>query len=115
MARARQSTTNPDEKTEVLPFEEAARELDGIVRALEEERLPLDDLVERYERGMLLLRQCQEQLDNAQQRISLITTNSKGTSTAPFDPDAPVASPSLSARKSSAAPTASDDDEIRLF
>lgn len=120
---ARHSPASPD--TEAEPsFEQAMEELEAIVQLLESERLPLKDLVERYERGMKLLRVCQERLDHAQRSISLITAGADNRVTAvPFQGNAASspspASPSVSKPSSSpAAPPADDDspdNEIRLF
>ncbi len=51
------------------PFEASLTQLDEIVAALEDGRLPLDDALALFERGVGLARRCQEQLDNAELRV----------------------------------------------
>jgi exodeoxyribonuclease VII small subunit len=54
-------------------FEESLAELERVVRDLEDGELGLDEALARYERGIALLRQCQGQLTQAEQRILLLT------------------------------------------
>lgn len=54
-------------------FEDALRELDGILRDLEEGAVSLEDSLARYERGVGLLRQCYGQLKDAEQRVQMLT------------------------------------------
>lgn len=55
-----------------LSFGEALAELEQIVRALESGQLELEDGLARYERGVSLLRQCQEKLAQAKQRVTML-------------------------------------------
>ena len=94
-------------------------ELEDIVHVLEDSRLPLDELVEKYERGAGLLRICQTRLNAAQQRIELITRSAgDAPQLEPFTAggaEVPSASqPPKSPRKSSS-PDHADNDDIRLF
>jgi exodeoxyribonuclease VII small subunit len=54
-------------------FEVALAELERIVRDLEDGDLGLDESLARYEQGVGLVRQCQTQLGQAEQRILLLT------------------------------------------
>jgi exodeoxyribonuclease VII small subunit len=109
MPKIRQSPS----PAENLSFEQAMEELDGIVHLLEDSQLPLDELVERYERGTSLLKICQEKLDAAQQRIEIIARGPSGRpETQPLAQTAPETSAS---RPETAAAPDSSDDEIRLF
>ena len=54
-------------------FEDSLSDLEGIVRDLEDGQLGLDESLARYEQGVALLRQCQTQLTQAEQRILLLT------------------------------------------
>jgi exodeoxyribonuclease VII small subunit len=58
----------PDE----LTFGAALGELEQIVRALESGQLELEESLERYERGVALLRACQAKLATAEQRITML-------------------------------------------
>ncbi len=51
------------------PFEAQLEELDGIVTALEDGRLPLEEALALYERGMRLAKACQDRLDTAELRV----------------------------------------------
>lgn len=61
-----ESAEAPDER----PFEEQLEELDSIVAALEDGKLPLDEALTLYERGMRLAQSCQRRLDDAELRVS---------------------------------------------
>lgn len=90
-------------------------ELEEIVGVLESGDLPLEDLVQKYERGAGLLNVCRQRLDVAQQRIEMVTRNATGgvelSSTAGDDEPAPSAA--KPARKTSSSEHA--HDEIRLL
>ena len=55
------------------PFEDSLSELERIVRDLEDGQLGLDESLARYEQGVALIRRCQAQLAQAEQRILLLT------------------------------------------
>ncbi|MDR2587498.1 MAG: exodeoxyribonuclease VII small subunit [Coriobacteriales bacterium] len=55
-----------------LSFREASEELEGIVRLLEGDQLELEESLERYERGIVLLRTLQSRLDEAQQKVTVL-------------------------------------------
>lgn len=57
---------------EELSFGAALTELEGIVRALEGGQLELEEGLARYERGVALLRACQEKLAQAKQRVTML-------------------------------------------
>jgi exodeoxyribonuclease VII small subunit len=54
-------------------FEESLMDLERLVRELEDGRLGLDDALARYEQGVGLIRFCQSHLQQAEQRILLLT------------------------------------------
>ncbi len=60
-----------------LKFEDAIKELKVLVDKIEQGELGLEDSLEQYERGMVLIRHCREQLAKAEKRIEKIS-NSKG-------------------------------------
>jgi exodeoxyribonuclease VII small subunit len=45
---------------------------------MESGKLPLEDLIVRYEEGMNLVKVCQERLAKAEQKIEIIARNSAG-------------------------------------
>jgi len=67
----RKSTTDPESGSP--SFEEALAGLESIVEAMENEQLPLEELVAHYEKGSILLGRCEEMLQGARERIELIT------------------------------------------
>ena len=56
-----------------IRFEDALRDLDQILRDLEEGGVSLEDSLARYERGVGLLRQCYGQLKDAEHRVKMLT------------------------------------------
>jgi exodeoxyribonuclease VII small subunit len=53
-------------------FEDAMARLDAIVTELEEDKLPLEQMLARYEEGVTLARFCGEKLEAAEQKVQLI-------------------------------------------
>ncbi len=56
-----------------LSFEEAIKELTGIVGKIEQGEIPLQDSLTQYERGMALIKHCQNILRTAEKRIEKIS------------------------------------------
>ena len=85
--------------------------LEKIVEQMESGKLPLEDLIVRYEEGMNLVKICQERLANAEQKIEIIARNSAGkTIVKDFE-----ATPEPAAPPNAVAETENTNDEIRLF
>lgn len=55
-----------------LSFGEALRELETIVAELESGRLELEESLERYERGVGLLKALRERLSDAEQKVRVL-------------------------------------------
>jgi len=72
MAKGRQK--NDIEK---LSFEEAIKELTGIVSRIEQGQIPLQDSLEQYEKGMTLIKHCRSILERAEKRIEKISGEKK--------------------------------------
>jgi exodeoxyribonuclease VII small subunit len=53
-------------------FETALQELEGIVQAMESGDAPLEESLANYERGMALLKNCQERLAAAEQKVRML-------------------------------------------
>ena len=64
-------------KTKVS-FEENLRELENIVQKLESGDVSLDEMLELFEQGISRTKECNEQLKNAEQKISILLKNSSG-------------------------------------
>ena len=55
-----------------MKFETALAELETIVAGMEEGQLELDASIAAYQRGMALMRHCQQQLADAEQKIRIL-------------------------------------------
>jgi exodeoxyribonuclease VII small subunit len=94
-----------------LNFEGAMDRLEKIVEQMESGKLPLEDLIVRYEEGMNLVKVCQERLAKAEQKIEIIARNSAGkTIVKDFEPTPEPAAPTEDVDESE-----STNDEIKLF
>jgi len=61
-----------------LSYEQAFSELESIVETLESEQKPLDESLQLYERGQLLVQYCMALLDQADLRIRQLNPNPAG-------------------------------------
>ncbi len=64
------------EETSNRSFEKALDDLEKRVRRLDSGELPLEESLRLFEEGVALVRECQELLDNAEQRIVELTAAS---------------------------------------
>lgn len=69
--------TDSAENKEQLSFEQALQKLEGIVSELEDGSLGLDDSLKQFEEGMQLLRKCHGLLEQAEQKIEVLTSVSR--------------------------------------
>ena len=58
-----------------ITFEEALKELEAISAKLESQDIPLDEAIELFEKGIKLSKECAVKLENAKQRIELLTAD----------------------------------------
>src|SRR5213083_455825 len=65
-------SSKPKAPSAELNFEKAMDRLEAIVEQMESGKLPLEDLIVRYEEGMGLVKVCQERLTSADQKIEVI-------------------------------------------
>ena len=81
-----EDATKDTRKVEDLSFKEASVELEQIVRSLEAGDLELEESLERYTRGVELLKSLRERLANAEQKVQVLMdasdTDVKADSTA---------------------------------
>jgi exodeoxyribonuclease VII small subunit len=90
-------------------FETAIDRLEAIVDQMEDGKMPLEELIVRYEEGMKLVKVCQERLASAEQRIEIITRNHAGK---------PAVKEFEAKTEGAAAPIAKQEtehDEVSLF
>ena len=104
-------SSKPKAREAELNFESAMDRLEKIVEQMESGKLPLEDLIVRYEEGMKLVKICRERLANAEQKIEIITRNSAGKVVVQEFEPAQEVGPSEKA----AVESESIDDEIKLF
>lgn len=96
-------------------FETAIERLEAIVEQMESDKLPLEQLLERYEEGSKLVKVCQEKLQAAEHRIEMITRGAAGKpQTVPFDPNTAAAAPAPAAAPQPKKPAAAAA-EVSLF
>ncbi len=56
-------------------FENSMEELENVVKKLEEGKLTLNDSIEEFERGMVIVRACREELTKAKQKVTRVLQN----------------------------------------
>jgi exodeoxyribonuclease VII small subunit len=94
-----------------LNFENAMERLEAIVEQMESGKLPLEDLIVRYEEGMNLVKVCQERLASAEQKIDMIARTSAGKAVVkPFEP---AEEPKIDNQTSGEGEK--ESDEVKLF
>lgn len=72
MAKQRTAEREPEN------FEAAMEELESLLAEMDDDRIPLEQTVERYERGTFLLKWCRAKLSAAEQKIRTLTGNESG-------------------------------------
>jgi exodeoxyribonuclease VII small subunit len=83
-------------KIKLNTFEQSLQKLDQTVKSMEEDSLPLEDLLKCYETGMILAKECEDSIAAAYKKLEVI--RNKANSTQP-----------------KAQTDTKQDDEIRLF
>ncbi len=80
-------TKNKSDKNKAgdIPFEEALAELEQLVEVMESGDLSLEESLKSFERGIALTRHCQESLQAAEQKVTMLTTPSADAETEPFE------------------------------
>ncbi len=69
---------NQEKNIKELSFEEAITGLTEIVDKIEQGRIPLQESLDQYEKGMALIKHCRSILQQAEQRIEKITKEQEG-------------------------------------
>jgi exodeoxyribonuclease VII small subunit len=99
----------PKKKDSAFNFEQGMNQLEQIISSMESGELPLDQVLDHYEKGMTLVAQCEEKLKVAEQQVELIVQTRNST------PKKESFS-SLEPQDSSAnSETQGDGGEVRLF
>ena len=55
-----------------IKFETALSELEAVIAKLEDSATPLDEALKLYEKGISLVRICNERLESAEQKIKIL-------------------------------------------
>lgn len=77
-------------QAESAQFEDNIRELTEIVRQLEQGELSLEQALAFFERGVVLSRLSQQQLQAAEQKVQLLVLQAQGEQLVPFQTDSGV-------------------------
>lgn len=71
-------------KKNTVDFEKSLGELEALVDAMEGGELSLEDALKSFEKGVKLTRECQQALDSAEQKVTLLTQANGSTREQPF-------------------------------
>jgi exodeoxyribonuclease VII small subunit len=63
----------PKKKTDRIDFESAIKELEALVEQMEQGDITLEQSLENFERGIELTRACQKALQEAEQKVQILT------------------------------------------
>lgn len=66
-------------------FEDKLTALEGLVEQLEQGDLNLEDALKHFEQGISLARECQQALQNAEQKVEILLSKTADSGTADFD------------------------------
>lgn len=66
-------------------IETAMKELETLVETLEQGELPLEESLQAFERGVALTRVCQQALDEAEQKVKILSGETEDAELTPFD------------------------------
>lgn len=69
-------------------FEEKLRELEQLVTRMEDGNLGLEESLEAFENGVKLVRDCQQALEAAEQKVQVLTSAEGDTEDLKLDPAA---------------------------
>ena len=70
-----------------LTFEDALKRLEIIVTALEDGEMPLDKSLQAFEEGIGLVKICEAQLKDAEQKVNVLVKQENGYDEQPFGSD----------------------------
>jgi exodeoxyribonuclease VII small subunit len=70
-----------------INFEQAVQELEGLVECMEKGELGLEESLKAFERGVELTRLCQKALDEAEQKVDILTRKEDGLQPQPMEPE----------------------------
>lgn len=62
-----------------MNFSEKMNELDKILKELEGETISLEEALEQFEKGIAMVRECRQYLEEAKQRVTTLTEDEEKT------------------------------------
>ncbi len=62
-----------------LTFEQALSELESIAEQIEQGKIGLEESIDKYERGMALVKQCRDMLSTAEHKIQQLQQGADGS------------------------------------
>jgi exodeoxyribonuclease VII small subunit len=68
-----------------ISFEQALAELEQLVEEMERGDLSLQESLQSFERGIALTRHCQESLQAAEQKVTMLSNPAADAKTEPFE------------------------------
>ncbi|MGH9775103.1 MAG: exodeoxyribonuclease VII small subunit [Candidatus Acidiferrales bacterium] len=78
----------PPEAAKKGEFERSLARLEEVVKRLENAELSLDEAMKLFEEGVILSRECQKQLEEAEGRVEILLKKADGkVSAEPFEPE----------------------------
>ena len=81
---AKKTATNPAS----IDFEQALHELEALVERMEQGESSLEQSLQDFEQGIALTRRCQQALQQAEQKVSILLSKDADAPLQDFDPDA---------------------------
>lgn len=72
---------------EKMDFEQLVKQLEEITEKLEKDNLNLDESIKLFENGMLISKKCNERLENAEKKISILLKDGEEIKEEEFDPN----------------------------
>ena len=63
---------------QAMNYEQAQARLEQIIRAMENDKLPLEQSLALYEEGVAIVRRLSAELDSAERRIKILQQNAQG-------------------------------------
>ena len=72
-------------KKKAVSFEQSLADLENLVTKMETGDLSLDESLAAFESGVKLTRDCQSMLDEAEQKVQILTEKNGELISAPFD------------------------------
>ena len=63
---------------ETMSYEQALARLEQIIRAMENDKIPLAESLALYEEGVVIVRRLSAELDDAERKIKILQQNAQG-------------------------------------